>query len=199
MKYLMLLMSILLLSGCNLLAPQATSTMNTFTVAPNLAIPVARNLHRSILITTPEAIPELKTEKMAYFQQNWLIQYYTKNRWIAPPAQMLLPIMVDTLNRTHHYRAVVSSPFTGVTEYRLDSQLIRFQRVFYASSTAESEFLITLRAQLVNASSERIIASREISIGVPVNSISPYAGVHAANQAIAQLMQQLAQFCVTNT
>ncbi len=203
MKSITTLLSILtlslLLSGCGLLAPQKIPQVNKFTLSPNIKIKKARKTSRTILVTEPTTVPSLDTNKMAYTQNPWQVRYYSVNRWVAEPAKLIQPMLVDALSRTRHYRAVVAEPFAGNTSYRLDTQLTQLQRVFTSPSPMNSYVIINLRAELINPTQDKILASRIFSAKIPVNGSSPYAGVVASNQGLASILQNLAAWSVKFT
>ncbi len=200
MKYLCLLIMPWLISSCSLLSPQRTPEVNQYNLDINVhTIAQARHTYRSILVSQPVPAPAFKSEKMAYTKRPLEIDYFANNQWAGPPAELLTPNIVAALQKTNHFRAVVSAPFTGNTTYILNSQLVQFTRHFNGNNAASSYVTIELRAQIINQHSRTIRASKNFLVEQPVHGATPYDGVTATNQALARLLSQLAQFCVKNT
>ena len=133
---------------------------------------------------------------MAYIDKPSELSYYTRNRWIAPPAKMLQPLIVQALQQSHRFRAVVQAPFSGKTTYRLDVDLVYVRQNLL---TQPHQMEIALQARLVNNSNQNIIASRLIKRSEPILAVTPYSGVLAANQALSNMFAELSRFCVQNT
>jgi cholesterol transport system auxiliary component len=77
-------------------------------------------------------------------------------------------------------------------DLRLDSELLSFHQDF---TRQPSEMHVTLRAQLIDLGTQRVIASRTFDIRETTPSEDTYGGVLAANRAVAQLLEELATFC----
>jgi len=134
------------------------------------------------------------TSDMAYSKHHYQVSYFAKNSWIETPAQMLQPLIVDTLRKTHYFHAVSSSVALGNYDYILNTQILRFEQDF---TWSPSIFRISLRAQLLNSASNRIVASRDIVINEPAMQDTPYGGVVAANHATARALAEMAKFTVS--
>ncbi len=197
MKFLVITIISFLLSACSFLSPQKTMQINTYTLVPKLNIHAARHSYRTLLVSAPIPVPGLNTDQMAYTEKPYQIKYFAENKWIGTPAQMLMPILVTALQQTHHYRAVVSPPFAGVTRDRVDTQILKFQREF--SVNKQSQVVIVIREQIIRTSNNNIVAAKTFMVKQTVNGINPYDGVIAFNQATAKIMRQITSFTVKNT
>lgn len=196
LKLLLCLMIVsICLSSCALLMPASASNIKYYTIttpAMVASMPVRHGGGPSLLVLPPVTIPELSTEKMCYVIIPHQIDYFAKNQWIAPPSQMLMPLITQTINRTNAFAAVVSSPFVGNVDYRLNTELLAFQQEFL---TKPSEFHMILSAQIINANNDRIIASSKFETMVRARTDNPYGGVMAATEATDIVLARLAGFC----
>ena len=75
---------------------------------------------------------------------------------------------------------------------RLDTEVLRLQHEF---GGGPSRVRFTLRATVLDGSTRRVLAWREIDETVASASEDPYGGVVAANRAVQLVMAQLAAFC----
>ncbi len=190
----LLLMMLMLLSGCTLFSPVKNAPQNTYIINkinPNTLH--AEPTHLTLLVNAPQTTPAYNTTQMAYMTCPYQFSYFSKNSWIDTPAEMLLPLIVQSLQNTCHYHAVVIPPFSGQYDLVLNTQLIKLQQQFL---TCPSRAHIVLRAQLVNANTERVISSCQFDVSAAAPEQNPYGGVIAANCATAQLLAQLTQFCL---
>lgn len=185
-----------LTTGC--LGPVKAEPRQTYTLnqVPT-DIPQSKNTRKTLLVTVPRAESGYETSKMAYVKTNpYEIHYFSQNRWVASPANLMLPLFVDTLQKTGAYHAVVSPPFSGLTDLRLDTDLILFQQDF---SKNPSQVTITLRAQLVDSESQTVISMKTFTVTKATMTNDPAGGVKAANQAMADLLRQVAAFAVASS
>ena len=124
------------------------------------------------------------------------LQAYSVNRWLAPPSQMLLPLLAQSLINSNYYHAVIAAPTNVTTTYRLATRIINFYQDF---TVKPSQIVMTIQATLINNRTSRIIASQEFSVRVPAPTNNPYGGVLAANQATQQILGKIVAFATNNS
>jgi cholesterol transport system auxiliary component len=184
---------VVLLSGCALLPPVKTDTKQYTLndIPPDL--PSERTHSATLLVLVPETEPLYATTQMAYTTQAYQIAYFSQNEWAATPSQMIEPMIVETLRRTHYFSDVLSSPDFGHHTFTLRSEILEIKQDF----TSEPAMLqLTMRFNLSRESTNQVIATRELSVREPMLERNPYAGVVAANKAMANLLQELSRFVV---
>jgi cholesterol transport system auxiliary component len=182
-----------LLSGCTLLAPVKTNT-EKYTlndIPPDLA---GERAHSStLLVLVPEAEPLYASTQMAYTTQAYQIAYFSENEWAETPPQMIQPLLIETLRRTHYFGDVLSSPDFGRHTFMLRSEILEIKQDF----TSEPAMLrLTMRFDLSREATNQVIASKELSVRQPMSERNPKAGVVAANQAMVKLLSELADFVI---
>lgn len=145
----------------------------------------------TLLVTTPDAIAGYDTEEMLYIKKPFKVEAFAKNAWLSPPANMLYPLITQSLQRSGAFYAVATSPYGEATDYRLDSQLIRLQQNFLKKP---SEIDLVVKVVLTDVALNKVIGSTIVSQHVPCPAESPYGGVIAANKATEQLTGNITQF-----
>jgi cholesterol transport system auxiliary component len=193
-KLLVMLASVLLLSSCSLLSPAPRSNTYILNTVPSVA--KHGREHGAILVMQPTTSPIYETSDMAYTTTPYLISYFAKNMWAETPTQMLQPLIIQTLLNTHHFKAVSGNNTYGTYDYVLNSQLLELQQDF---TQGISVIRLRLRAELISNASSQVIATKEFSVVIPAPYQTPYGGVIAANRATAQMLQDLARFCVRHS
>ncbi len=196
MRLLILITIFTTLTACSLFSP-VNNTSNTYVLNKlPCQLPSYSRAKTTILVAAPDSLPVFNTTQMAYTTKPFYVTYFSKNAWAETPAQMLSALIVQTLQNTHGYRAVITLPSAGYYNYILNTQITELQQDF----THRTPFVtFSLRAQLVRASTNRVIASKQFTVHQPMRKINPYSGVIAANQAVAKVLRQLAVFCNENT
>ena len=144
-----------------------------------------------LAVNLPRARPGFDTVQMAYVRRAHEIEYFSKNRWADTPARMLSPLLVQALEQSGGFRAVVQALGAVSADLRLEVEIVRLLQDF---ADRPSRARITLRAQLVDSASRRVLATREFDAAEPAPSDDAYGGVLAANQALERLLRQIVDF-----
>ena len=189
------LVPVMLLVGCAGLpsAPQ-TESPNIYVLDARPAIKAAQVKRDLVLaVSLPRARPGFDTPQMAYVRQPHALDYFAANQWADTPARMLGPLLAQALEQTGSFRAVVQTPGVVPADVRLDTELIRLQHDF---STQPSRVQLTLRAQLIDVRSKRVLAVKLFDEAENAASDDAYGGVTAANRALQRVLSQLADFCI---
>lgn len=186
------LFNCVLLAGCSFLSPVKMGPDTGFVIdqMPSHVKRVAQR-HATFLAMRPDTYPAYNTSRIAFTMRPHQISYYAYSRWIEAPADMYMPLIAKTLEKTHRFSAVVSPPYVGQYDYALMTQIKMFQ-VDYTVSPAM--FRLGWQAQLLRARDGRLMASKEFNIAAPLPCKSPYGAAVAANDASAQLLGELASW-----
>lgn len=188
-----LFLTAIFLASCSL-SPIPTTPLSTYTITnwPKKTIVAPKTFsHKTILVTTPIASPGYNSAAMIYVTIPYQLRAFADHGWIAPPAQLLLPLMANRLRATGDFRAVVTSPFSGVANYQLNTQLLTLQQEFLQPV---SRVRLTMEATLINTADDHVIASRVFEVVVPAPDNNPYSGVLATNAAAHRVVNQIAKF-----
>lgn len=188
----LVLFSLLTMAGCTLFSPvDDVTTKGVLNQTPS-ALPHGSTSQATLLVLPPEATPLFNTPLMAYTAHPNQINYFSRYEWATPPAQMLLPLLVKTLENTHHFNAVVRPPFSGHYDYLLRTEITEIIQDF---TTDNATMKLSLRVQLSDATG-RIIATHTIDQHTAMQQKNPSAGIDAANQATALALEEVARFVV---
>jgi len=191
------LTSVLLLTGCTgLSAPKVASQTIYVLEAQRATKPAQVKRNLVLAISEPQTRPGFDTHQMAYVQQPHELSYFVTSRWADTPARMLEPLLVQAMEQTGGFRAVVQRPGAVPADVRLDTELIRLQHDFV---TRPSRVQLTLRAQLIDVRGQRVLAVKQFDESENAVSDNAYGGVTAANRAVQRMLEQLADFCVNES
>ncbi|MGQ3889928.1 ABC-type transport auxiliary lipoprotein family protein [Legionella sp. CNM-1927-20] len=182
-----------LLTACSPVKPTITSEYKLDTFSEKK---FTNHANLSILVAQPEALAGYESEDMRYVTRPFELSTYAHNAWVDTPADMLLPLILQSLQRSGYFAVVTSTPITENTDYRLDTQLIELEQNFL---TKPSRIDLTVKVVLTHVPDNRVVASEIISEHVTCPSDTPYGGVVAANQATKLFTAQLTDFVVTHT
>jgi cholesterol transport system auxiliary component len=153
----------------------------------------ARNI--SIWVTPPEAAAGYQTEQMIYVKKPYELAAFVKNSWTNAPGEMLYPLIVQSLQRTGFFHAVISSTYSLGADYRLDTQVLSLQQNFLKKPSV-LEF--SAKVVLTRIRDNKVLASRIITQHIPCSMDTPYGGVIAANVATRQFTAVLSDFVIAH-
>ncbi len=178
-------------SGCALMAPPSRPPERAVLNQLPRDFPTrARHVSR-LLVLLPETAPPYDTLQMAYSTQPHEIAYFSHHEWSALPAQMIFPLLTETMEKTGYFAVVITPPYSGPYDYALRTKILELQQDFTSGVPAVR---LSLRLELTEAATHEVVAAKDIDIQQPMTDKTPYAGVTAANTAISTALQQTAGF-----
>jgi cholesterol transport system auxiliary component len=180
----------MLLTSC--FSPARNTRGTTYVLAEVPAVQTQAKHRAVILVLPPKTSVLYDTTKMIYTTRPYQLSYFSRHEWTAKPGEMLSPLIVETLQRTHYFKAVVTPPYLAEYEYALRTNVLMLRENF-TSPTPYAEF--ALSAQLYFAENNQLIADQHWIARVPLTKVTPYEGARATNQAVAEVLEKLARFC----
>ena len=182
-------------TGCALLTPVNTDT--TTYVLNGLPADLPRQTAHSetLLVLVPEAAPLYATRRMAYSTQAFQIGYFNESEWALAPAQMIQPLLVETLRSTGYFSEIASSPQLGRHTLTLRTEILELKQDF---STEPAAFRVAMRFSLHRGPTHQLVATKEVSVSETMRGRTAYAGVIAANLAMEKLLRAFAVFAIGN-
>ncbi len=182
-----------LLAGCSLVSPPKSEPATALLSKVPDNIPHEAGDESTLLVLRPEVSAAYNTTRMAYSVKPYQLAYYRDNQWAATPAQMIQPLLVQTLQQTGMFRAIMSPPESGHPNYALRTEIMELVQDYAAGPPV---LKLALHVELLNASGQAV-ADREISKQEPMRDSTSYAGVNAANDALANALREAAQFVMS--
>lgn len=168
---------------------------NQYQLSSYSVIPSTHSCRWSILVSQPQAMAGYDTEEMLYMKKPFEIAPFAHNAWINPPADMLLPLITQSLQKSGYFYAVAASSSTEKTDYRLDTQLIELKQNFLCKPS-RMEFIAKVAINRV--SDERLIASKLLSYQITTPLDTPYGGVIAANKIMLMFTADINKFVIAH-
>ena len=185
-----------LASGCSALTPTAGEHGSRYSLdGMPVATSTAPAAGPTLVVSPPHAAAGFDSPRMMYIREAHKLEYFANSEWIDTPARMLAPLIVAAAERSGAFRAVVLTPSAASGKLRLDTEVIRLQHEFLGSP---SRVRFTLRVQIVDNASRRVLASREFESVAEAPAENPRGGVLAANRAVQGVLDQLAAFCAAS-
>ena len=183
-------------TGCTVLAPVKTGAASYVLDRVPADLPRQAAHPRTLRVLGPEAVPLYATRRMVYSSRPFEVGYFNESEWALPPAQMIQPLLVETLRRAGYVVETASAPQSGPHAFSLRTEILDLRQDFSAEpATFRIAMLFSLRRQATH----QLVTAKELSASAPIREKSAYAGVVAANEAIEKLLRALAEFAASNT
>lgn len=188
---------LVLVGGCAAWRPTSEAPPAFFSLDQPVAVSVsagnkAPTTGAILVVNPPGESAGFDSPHIIYVRQAQRLEYFAQSEWIDTPARMLAPLIVAAIERGGAFRAVVLAPRSVTGDLQLDTEIIRLQHEFFEDP---SRVHFTLRATLVDATSQRVLAVEEFDSVASAASEDPYGGVLAASDAVRQVLDRLATFC----
>lgn len=181
----------MVLAGC---MPFSASNPNRYQLNTlGRVAPMSSHQHRSIVVMQPSASAGYDTDQMIYMNKPYQVAEFADNTWMSPPATMMLPLLIYSLESSHYFYAVAADPNVSKTDYRLESKLLRFQQNFLVKP---SQYELVMQIILIHSADNRVVATHTINESLPCPRDNPMGGVIAANQATRKLTQRVTHFVI---
>lgn len=193
LSFLFLSTGIVSLLGCSPVKTPVTNQYQLSSYSVKKYVSKPRSI--ALLVSAPEAVAGYQTEQMLYTDKPYQVEVFAKNAWANPPADMLFPLLVQSIQQTGYFYAVASSPYSSQADYRLDTQLLALEQNFLKKPSV-IEF--SVKVVLTRIVDSKVIASRIISQQIPCPTDTPYGGVIAANRATQNFTATAAEFVVSH-
>ncbi len=188
------LFAVALITGCGSLLPPPPPPEHVYVLeaapAPLTAKP-ATSREVVLAVSPPRVRAGFDTAQMVWVRQPHGLEVFARNRWADTPARMLAPLLVQTLQRSGAFQAVVPATSSVAAGWRLDTEIIRLQQDF---SVKPSRVQLTLGVQLIDLATRRVIASAEFEEVEATETEDAYGGVRAANRALGRMLNRVAAF-----
>ena len=152
----------------------------------------AKGRHSSaqLVVAEPSALRALESDKVVVKPGNGQINYLDGAQWSDSLPKLLQARLVETLERSHLFRAV-TRPGSGIDP---DYQLLVDIRNFEIVTGTPSNAYISLSVRLVPATSGRSLMSHVFESHVPLETVDAANGTRALNQALSNVLSEMTTY-----
>jgi len=123
------------------------------------------------------------------------ISAFAKNNWVVPPANMLTPLLISSLQNSHYFQTVAVEPALTGASYVVDCKLLALYQDF---SVKPSEIVMTVQVNM-STGDNKPVASTQFTQILTASADTPEAGVAAANIAASNIIQQITEYVIAHS
>jgi cholesterol transport system auxiliary component len=185
----------LALSGC-LSLPHEARQIQTFYLSLDRSVGGASTIDPkpkagTLVVNMPVAQPGFDTPRMAYTQRPYEVSYYATHQWADPPARMLAPLLIQAMEQTGDWRAIVPMPTSVRGDHRVEIDQLALVQDFLQKP---SQVRLTLRVQMIKLPEHLILGTRLFDVAEVASTDDAYGGAVAANRAADKLLREVADW-----
>ena len=182
-------------TGCALLTPVKTDTTSYVLNGMPADLPRQTGPSGTLMVLVPETAPLYASRRMAYSTQAFQIGYYNESEWAIAPAQMIQPLLVETMRGAGFSSEIASSSQSGRNTLTLRTEILELRQDF---SLEPATFRVAMRFSLLREPTRQLVATKEMAFSEPIREKTAYGGVIAGNAAIEKMLRALADFAIGN-
>ena len=187
-----------LAAGCTIFPEASNQPVRSYLFTPDFSAdkwPSCASPHGVLVVGLPQEQGGTNTSGIAYLLRPHEIRYYAYNQWAESPARLLMPLMVQAMEKTNCWGTVTNAASALRDDFRLDSEILQWQQEFFSNP---SRVRVSFRAQLVESQKREVIAARRFEIIEEAPSGDAYGAVIASNRAVNRLLGEIAEWIKAN-
>ncbi|HCA90286.1 MAG: hypothetical protein CMF38_03015 [Legionellaceae bacterium] len=146
---------------------------------------------KSLLVAVINTAKAYDSTQMLYVKHPFELAAFAHNSWIAPPADMLKPLLLQSAQYSGYFTAVTANAAAEKTDYRLDTELLALYQDFI---TKPSTLVLEAKITLADVKHLRILGSKLLKFRFRCPTDTPFGGTLAANNAAHEFTTKTMQF-----
>jgi cholesterol transport system auxiliary component len=150
-----------------------------------------RYRYKNIKVAYPQSIKEEISERMNFSYSNSDRGVYQNSEWSNSLGKLLQGTLIEVLESTHYFKAVLSDDSIAKENLRLESNIYSFE---HRVRGRESYAIISIQFMLINADTGNLIKSRRFSYREATKSTDAKGYAKATNVALAKLSRDLVRW-----
>jgi cholesterol transport system auxiliary component len=162
--------------------------MQNYVFSPRQFVQSAPTSSHLVLLVSSVQSVGYDARHMAYSMRPYERTFYAFSQWADTPPRLIQPLVVQTMEASGYFRAVIESSSSSPADVRLDLDLLVLQHE-YDSTWSQGRMVI--RAQLNDLETNGILGTRIFESTAPAPMETPYGGVLALNVTLENILGEL--------
>ena len=183
-KTALFLFFVLLFSGCGF--KQTTLDVNHYSIDYKSVKSSYVNSLKSIYIEVPTINNSFNTNAILYTQKPYLFEAYAKNRWIDLPSGMIHNYLVQSVENSNIFKAVLSKKSNIEFDYTLKSNVIN---LYHGFEEDKSYAILKIKFDLVT--DKKLLKTFSYDKKLLCKTNTPYGFIIAINSAFDEVSADL--------
>lgn len=184
MKILFFILVSIFFTGCSF--KQTTLEINHYAIDFKAKKTSFENTSKSIYVEAPDMNKSFNTNSILYTLKPHLFEEYAKNRWINLPSNMIHSYLLETVESSGIYNAVLSKRSSIEFDYILKTNVIN---LYHSVERDSSYAILKIRFDLV--SNNELLQTYSYNKKTLCNTTDAYGFVLAINKAFDEVSTDL--------
>ena len=185
-KKLALIFVLLWFGGCSSKqAPLKVYTLNAPTVTKTSS---SKFRHKTIKVMYPQSLKEKISQKMRYSYSSAEQGVYQNSQWSNNIGKLLEGTLIQTLDGSRLFKAVLPYASTAQEDYRLESNIFAFSHQVRGE---QSHALVSIQVSLINTDTGKLVKTKRFSYKVATGTTDAKGYAEAANEAVDRLTKDM--------
>ena len=186
-----------LLASCGGLLPKPPDR-KLYRLVPALdAVKRGPRVNVTLLIATPSSLAGIDSKRIALPPSAVSLDYFADAEWIDRPSFLLREAIVDGFEKSRSFAGVSTEGLGLNADFVLDVEIRDFSAI-YDSPNAPPRVRVQLDVEIVTMRGRSIVAETSLSREVTAQGNDVPAVVMAFNQAVGNIVADLAMWTATN-
>jgi cholesterol transport system auxiliary component len=187
MKQIHILLILFILNACSL---KESPPLKVYTLTVERITPVSHSIHRNktIKVSFPQTLKEKISAKMNYSYSSSERGVYQNAQWSNNSAKLIQGNMIQCLEQSQIFRAVLPYESTAGEDYRLESSIFDFSH--YVRGVA-SYAKVSIQLSLIDTYTGRLIKTKRFSYREDTKTTDAKGYVDATQRAMGRLSRDL--------
>ncbi|SFZ98267.1 hypothetical protein MNB_SV-5-1779 [hydrothermal vent metagenome] len=187
MKYIVLILSMFLLSSCGL---KESKPITEYTLVLEKISPVSssRYKNKTLKVYFPQSLKEKLTSGMNYSYSLSDRGTYLNSRWSNSIAQLIQGNIIEALDNSRIFKGVLPFSSTVAEDYRLEIEIYDFSHHVRGN---ESNSVVIMKCSLIATHDGKLKKTRRFFYKIPTKTVDAKGYVEATNIAMNRLMRDL--------
>lgn len=156
---------------------------------PTIKVPtIHRYRSKTVKVTFPQSLREQMSQKMNFSYSNNDRGTYQNSEWSNNMRKLLQGTLIDVLDSSRLFKAVLSDTSTLKENYRLESNIFAFEHRVRGEN---SHSVVSIQFTLINADTGKLVKSRRFSYQEPTTSTDAKGYASATNAIMTRLSGDL--------
>jgi cholesterol transport system auxiliary component len=144
--------------------------------------------HKTIRVSYSRSIKEKASYKMRYSYSASEQGTYQNSQWSNNLGRLLQGVLIESLARSHMFKAVLPYTSTLREDYRLESSIFDFSHHIRGKS---SYAIVSIQFNLIDIGTGRLLKSKRFTYREPTVTTDAKGYVEATNRIMTKLSQEL--------
>lgn len=158
------------------------------------ATKVKQYRHKIVKVSYPQSLREEITHRMNFSYSINDRGTYLNSEWSNEMSKLLQVTLIESLEQSKLFKAVLSDTSTLRENYRLESQVFAFE---HRVRGKQSHAIVSIQFTLIDADTGGLIKQKRFSYKEPTPSSNAKGYAYATNNAIKKLMLDLMRWLGT--